>query len=534
MPFILKLLLGGIILTGVVSWICSDDPEFNRDYPPTTGNTVTVFLVDGLSDDIFLREMAAGRLPVLSQLVQTGTYVKNGICSFPTMTGYGYYPFITGRDATESGILGLRWFDRSRQEGNLRNYVGRTNVNMNSDITDSIENIFELSAPAYTASINTYMNRGVSHNVKTGWAHTTAKYEGKSIFRWLRALPVVGKSIAPDHFEHESAAMDIALRQLSKNPKVHWVTFPSPDAANHVFGTDTRYTGLLHHIDSLIGVYLRETQRLGQQNTRMIAVVSDHGVSDVHENLDFCSWFATETGLKTERGKSVNIFTSALDTPLSDLKDLDGYFVINGNLAGYLYMKNPGLSPENAWNGKLSNGLIESYPGPSGHVNIPEVMSANPQIELVIWRDSQDKLWLKNGRDKAEIRQDSTGKLIYRPVAGNPLQYPYSLHDVPMERFEWLDKTLGTQFPYAVVRIWQLISKPGIGDIVMTSRKGVDLAHDYEMFVSNYKGGHGGLRKEIISVPFVYTLPGEKPKIVNGMTNEDLGKLIMNHLNTGL
>jgi len=55
------------------------------------------------------------------------------------MTGYGFYPFITGVDATESGILGLRWFDRKRKEGNLRNYVGRTNIHMNSDLVDSIK-----------------------------------------------------------------------------------------------------------------------------------------------------------------------------------------------------------------------------------------------------------------------------------------------------------------------------------------------------------------------------------------------------------
>ena len=62
---------------------------------------------------------------------------------------------ITGVDATKSGILGLRWFDRKRKEGNLRNYVGRTNVHMNDDLVDSVKNVFELSTPFYTASINT-------------------------------------------------------------------------------------------------------------------------------------------------------------------------------------------------------------------------------------------------------------------------------------------------------------------------------------------------------------------------------------------
>jgi len=513
-------------------FLFSSDPEWDKSYPPVSGNTVTVFLIDGLSGSLFESEMKAGRLPVLRSMMATGTYVKNGICSFPTMTGYGYYPFITGKDATESGILGLRWFDRSRQGGNFRNYVGRTNVNMNDDITDTIRNVFEMSQPHYTASINTFMNKGVAHNIKTGWSHTTAKYEGRGIFRWLRAVPVLGRYMAPDHFEHETNAMDLALRQLAKNPRVHWVTFPSPDAANHVFGTTAMYTGLLHHIDSLIGVYISETRRLGQQQTRMIAVVSDHGISDVDDNLDFSKWLAAETGLLTERGKSVHILSPELDAPLSDYDGFDGFFVINGNLAGYLYMKDPLQPSHTAWRHNLPPELLEAYPTARGTINLPEVLSKNPKLELVISRGKSGRISIRNGPENlAEIYMDAAGRILYHPVCGNPLLYPETVHDTFLSKSEWLDKTLDSEFPYAIVRIWQLLNKPGIGDVVLTSRKGVDLAYDYEMFVGNYKGGHGGLRREILSVPFIYSIPGGKPGVLNGMTNERMGEIIIRHLN---
>lgn len=507
------------------------DPIWKKDFPPTDGNTCTVFLIDGLSNDIFKKNLKNNRLPNIATLIQKGIYVENGISSFPTMTGYGFYPFVTGVDATKSGILGLRWFDRSREIGNLRNYVGKTNIHMNDDLTDSISNFFASAGDAYTASINSYMNQGVKHSVMTGWDHTAAKYEGKSIFKWLRKIPFIGKNIAVNHFQHESMAMDIALQQLAKNPVFQWVTFPSPDAYNHVFGTDDTYDKLLIHIDSLIGIYIQETQRLGQNN-RMIAIVSDHGISDVHQNLDFCQRMLSLTNLQITRGKSVHIFTSELDESLEDIQDKDGYFVINGNLAAYLYMKNPSKIGNDQWQQPLNEGLLTNYPVGDRTYHIPKIIAAMPEIELVIYRQNNGDITVLNGNTEAIIHKD-TLSYTYRLLSGNPLGYPDTLINVPMAANDWLTKSYNTSFPYAVPRIYDLMTQKGIGDVVMTSGIGVDLANDYEIFVGNYKGGHGGIRKEIISVPYIIYRPDYTPEIVSALRSEDVGMMIKNYLAKG-
>ncbi len=74
------------------------------------------------------------------------------------------------------------------------------------------------------------------------------------------------------------------------------------------------------------------------------------------------------------------------------------------------------------------------------------------------------------------------------------------------------------------------MNQPGIGDIVMTSRKGVDLANDYEIFVGNYKGGHGGLRKEIITVPYIIYRPGFGSEKIHALRNEDVGVIIKEYM----
>ena len=142
------LLLGFVILSNM-----DPNAEYNERHVPTTESTATIVLIDGLSKEIFNRELEAGNLPNIKTLISKSTMIDNGIVSFPSMTGYAFYPFLTGIDATKSGIYGLRWFDRSLNEGNLRNYVGRTNIQMNNDVTDRYLNLFEYFDMFYTLNI---------------------------------------------------------------------------------------------------------------------------------------------------------------------------------------------------------------------------------------------------------------------------------------------------------------------------------------------------------------------------------------------
>lgn len=144
-----------------IVWALLDINRPKQGIAPLSAKSVTIILIDGLSQDLFNEELAKGRLPHLQSLMQRSLYVENGISSFPTMTGYAFYPFLTGTDACESGIYGLRWFDKEREKGQLRNYVGRTNVQMNYDVKANPQNLFELAGTSYTCSINSYMNRPV-------------------------------------------------------------------------------------------------------------------------------------------------------------------------------------------------------------------------------------------------------------------------------------------------------------------------------------------------------------------------------------
>ena len=493
----------------------------------TSGYTVTYVLIDGMSKEIFQKELSENHLPTMKRLIEKSTYIENGIGSFPSMTGYAFYPFITGHDATESGILGLRWFDRQRINAPLRNYVGRTNVEMNQDVVDSIKTFFELAGDQYTSSINTYMNKGVAETSMTGFAHTTSKYGSHKLFALLRRLPWLGKSLIKDHFQHESNVTDIAIDQMSHNPKVQWITYPSPDAHNHVHGTDSTYYFLLRHIDKEISRLIHACDSLRQSEHRIFAIITDHGISDVSNNLDVCSAMLQSCGLNIERGKSTNLFSSKMPGSIKELTNKDGFFVINGNLSAYLYFKNNTTSSDSAWTKHLNASQLQNYNINGNVVNITNTLAKMEGIELIAYRQNDSTIIVENKFGKAFIKKKQS-KYKYEIITCDVLGYGdlTRLTCQYCTKEEWVNETVDLNFPAAIPRLYEVTSKDEAGDIVICSQKGYDLAKNYEIFVGNYKGGHGGLRKELIQVPYIVFIPGKPASYKKSATSEQVGEMI--------
>lgn len=489
--------------------------------------SVTYFLIDGLDAAKFNRLISEGKLPFLAKIAKNGIMIQKGISSFPTMTGYGYYPFITGMDAARSGILGLRWFDRSLIKGNLRNYVGRTNPLMNKDILPDIKTLFELADTSYSASINCFMNRGVKESVITGWDHSAAKFEGRSVFKWIRAMPFFGEKWAMNHFEHETSAINIALEQLAKNPKVHFITFPSPDATVHVLGNNPTYDEILIHIDRLIEQYWKEVVALGQENDRMLAIISDHGVEEVINNLDFKEEFE-KLGLKFERGNAVNILNSQLNTPFEKLNDLNAYFVINGNLSAYIYLK----WPIKDWAYNPSYNEISAYPLPNGDsIDLVAFFAKREGVEFAIVKTDSVSLRIYRGGEYALIKKESNA-LVYNDNHGDVLNLRTCMTSphFKLSNDEWMVAGADCDYPYSVPRLWALFENKSMGNILLTSAKGYDFGKKYEQVVGSYKGGHGGIRASMMVTPYIIYGKGLKPSNVETARSEDIGATVMHWL----
>lgn len=488
--------------------------------------SVTYFMVDGLSQERFSVLLDAGKLPNVKSLIDEGIYVKQGIVSFPSMTGYCFYPFITGVDACESGILGLRWMDRSKTDAHFRNYVGRTNVHMNQDIRQDVKTIFEYFdlEDDYTVTINSYCNRGVKESVTTGFAHVTSKYNTDKAFGKLERLPLFGKKLFQDMYEFEEKVKEKALAQLTNNPKVHWITLASPDARNHVHGTDEVYDQLIIDIDQIIGEYVDLATEL--DHNRIFAFISDHGVRDVRQNIRVEKRLELETGIKLHRGLAANLFSMSLKEASDTYDDYDGKFVVNGNLSAFIY-----LIGQDGWETKIDEAELRGFK----EVDLIQAMLDIEGIGLLVYRGDDHRYIVESieGRGEISLSKDS---LSYSILGIDPLQYQDLITEgafsydqyYPSDKF--LKSTANSEYPDALNRIVGILDQVNSPDIVVLSEDGYDLAKDYEAFVGNYKGGHGGLHKDLISVPFILSGKGIQSQDIEIMRSEDFGKLIFEFL----
>lgn len=496
------LLVVAIVLV-LVAWPEDEDTIGSPASPPY----LTIFMVDGLSQAVFEEELAKGNLPNLRALIDEGAYVEDGVAAFPSMTGYGYYPFLTGVDAAESGVLGLRWFDRSRATGVFRTYVGRTNVELNGDLSAEPETLFELAGDAHSLSINSYADRGARRSIRTDFEFVAAKYEGHWWFAdLLSSIPPFEDELSPDWRQIERQVVELALADLVHRPKVQWITFVSPDAYVHVNGVGPKYPELVRSIDEMIGVYRDRAAKLGIDDDRIYAFVSDHGVETVTRSVDLRATMKN-VALRAFRGEATEVFRSRMNDTFETFAPYDVVLAINGNLMTYVYVK-----------GASGWGERPSLPE-MRRMNLVDALLGTEGVEHVIARgESGVEVLSREGRG---IITATDGGFAYRFEGKDPLGYYLD----PSERTaaEWMEATHDSAYPYAVVRIARLMAEEAAGDLVVTGAPTYDLAPGYEMFVGTYRGGHGGLRRAQIVVPLILAGPGVKHTQVDAMPVEHFG-----------
>ncbi|HET8648192.1 MAG TPA: alkaline phosphatase family protein, partial [Vicinamibacteria bacterium] len=334
----------------------------------------------------------------------------------------GFHPFLTGQDAARSGVLGLRWFDRSRARGNLRSYVGFTQDLINSDRGPRPLTLYERVGSQHTSSVNTYANRGVRLDVRVGWSFAMAKYRDVwGPARALGGIPALGRVLVPDWERAERKAVQAAIDDLQRRPKVQWITISSLDGHQHVHGTDARYTALLRSADAEIGRYRVASRRLGTEAQRIYAVLSDHGVEDARVNLDLRDVLASCCGLRAVRDQATRFRTSSLDVPLSDYAEADAVVVVNGNMLNYVYLRDRAAPEGGPWRQPLARAALSAY-GPRRMDVVAGLLRA-PGVELVIVRGAapgQVEVYGAGGRGRAALQP---GGIAYGHEGHDPLGY---------------------------------------------------------------------------------------------------------------
>ena len=76
---------------------------------------VVYIVVDGMSTEAFEEVTSSGRAPAFELLKQRGSYVRDSVAVFPTITPAASASLVTGEVPARHGIPGMCWYDRDAQ-----------------------------------------------------------------------------------------------------------------------------------------------------------------------------------------------------------------------------------------------------------------------------------------------------------------------------------------------------------------------------------------------------------------------------------
>ena len=174
-------------------------------------------------------------------------------------------------------------------------------------------------------------------------------------------------------------------------------------------------------------------------------------------------------------------------------------------------------------------------------MDVPETVAKIPGVELAVYRGDDDRepvaplsaegnsttgteterrrrgggrtVHVSSADGRATVWSvDGEGEVVYAvdtDAGADPLALfarGTGWHRVRASAREWLARADRDAYPYGPVRLWRLLwnrVNATAGDIVVTSARGYDFGLDYELFMGNYKGCHGGLRRDVMNIPVV-------------------------------
>lgn len=424
------------------------------------------FLIDGARADVMRDFIEAGELPSLQRYVLDRGDYRTAVTSFPSTTGPGHVPFLTGCMPGSSNLPGIRWFDRSQPHGfthfnQSRSYVGPGGFYMDRDLREDIRTIFEyFERPA---GVFSFLNRGLGvFENKTllakNWYWLYGHYSG----RW-------------------QAVDDAAWRYIDRavdRADFLSVVFPAVDEYSHYtdpFSDETLEA--YRAFDRGLGRLAERLGREGSLDDTLFVVSSDHGLTTTHTHFELWS-FLDELGFNT------------LYYPRILRNGCNAASMVSGNGMAHIYLKSG-----DTWAERPSHDEIRSM----GETDVIEALLSQEAVDLVAVGAQDDGVIVCSRRGTAEIREIRNG-LTYRVREGED---PFGYGDLPVEmsQAQALSATFDTDYPDAPYQLLKVVESPRSGDVIVSARKGYDLRirHEYP----EHKASHGSLHRDHMHVPLL-------------------------------
>jgi len=435
-----------------------------------------VLLADGARADVFSDLLSKGKLPEIQRWLAREGIHNAGVTSFPSTTGPGYLPFLTGSFPGTCNVPGIRWFDKAKFENRglsfdrYRSYVGPESFFMGRDMSSHIRTIFELVPESY--SIFNPIARGA-----TGFRNRT-RYS--RIWYWYYAH-LTDRWNLPDE-----AALTKTLQVLKKGCRFVFAVFPGIDEYSHL--THPHHEAVISRyvwLDEAVGIIARFLEKQGDWKSTQFWLVSDHGLS------------------KTDRHFCVNTFLEKHDLPpffyplIFDKKGKRSANMVSGNGMTHIYFKN-----HDGWMRHTFRGELDRMAP-----NLLNDFLCEEAVDIIACRNSEGGVDVISRRGEASIRLN--GHNVHYEVRGrDPFGYPALPKDLNPQKS--LEATIDSEYPDAPFQLAHLFTASRTGDVLLSAKPGYDLRLKYED--PEHKASHGSLHKSHMMVPILCNMPfGKRP-----------------------
>lgn len=451
---------------------------------------VVLFLCDGFGADMLEAGCRAGWLPnVQRRFMQGGTHVACATTCIPAITYAAIATHLTGTGPGQHTVVGNRWFDPD--EAFFRSYLTIEDYrDVNVDCLSPT--IYKLIQPAASANIQTAHHRDVTQNF-ANWA--------VSGVMWF--------------FGDYTAVDKLTVSSIERvadwaNARRHWPAlltcyFPGADSVGHAYGASSEeYRAALAHLDYQIGRACDWLEAQGLLQSTYLMLVADHGMTDVDpgKRIDLLQLVQDHWG---RRATDRTLQEGPVAWRRAYFNGFDTVVAYHNGRGAFLYFRGP-----TGWDGSCPTPAeveaILTAPPPEQQLwNIPGVA-------VVTYLTGDDEAALRSARGVSHVqrRAGSEGpEFAYLPGAADVLGY---MGDPEVAAFvtdgfhparAWLAATANQRLPDVVPHLIPLLHVHRAGQVVAFTDLG------YSFVVES--GGHGGLDRDELRIPFMIAGPGVEP-----------------------
>jgi hypothetical protein len=471
----------------------------------TSKKRVVYVIVDGMGTEAFEQATASGRAPAFAFLKSQGSYVRDSVAVFPTITPAATASLITGVPPAAHGIPGMCWYDRDAQrfvnygqspraaivEG-LSQVVRDVMVNLNSKhLNPDVPTIHEEldGMGLTTASINFMLFRGpYMHDVDPNIfakalfrKHLPEKAPGPKEHYFADAITgpseACTKLLSARGIQKRIRATDAwaacVTRELLEKNAAEMILFylHENDHSSHRAGPQSQVDNLAEadqHLAHVLDAFESWEQAVEEVG---FVVTADHAQSPISDNedhiLDLNDVLADFKRVQPKPGKE-------------HFKDNDLAAAGNGRI-GFVYLNERRRS-------KLRGPVVETLNGTRG-------------IDQVMWREGSDYV-VTSKRGTVRFREGQ-GMNTVVDERDNKWMYEGDLAAVGGVVEE--DRIRTPEYPLAFWRIKCGIDLDRMGDVVFTN----DLTWETkDLAGGDHRGGgdHASLHVQDSTIPFLSTL----------------------------